>query len=57
MGYKQVELLLKIEAGEAVIRRHCALPENADEQTLRTPIEKAVAEEGYELDPASLVRR
>jgi len=49
--------LLRIEAGEEVIRRHCALPKNADEQTLRSAIEKAVAEEGYELDPATLVRR
>lgn len=49
--------LLRIEAGEEVIRRHCALPKNADEQTLRNAIEKAVAEEGYELDPATLVRR
>ena len=49
--------LLRIEAGEEVIRRHCNLPKSADEQTLRAAIEKAVAEEGYELDPASLVRR
>ena len=50
--------LLRIEAGEEVIRRHCdALPKSADEQTLRAAIEKAVAEEGYELDPASLVHR
>jgi hypothetical protein len=49
--------LLRIETGEEVIRRHCALPKSVDEQTLRTAIEKAVADEGYELDPASLVRR
>jgi hypothetical protein len=49
--------LLRIEAGEEVIRRHCALPKSADEPTLRTAIEKAVADEGYEMDPASLVRR
>jgi len=48
--------LLRIEAGEEVIVRHCALPQSADDQTLRTAIEKAVAEEGYELDRASLVR-
>ena len=48
---------IRIEAGEEVIRRHCALPKSADEQALRTAIEKAVAEEGYELDPASLIRR
>jgi hypothetical protein len=49
--------LLRIEAGEEVIRRHCTLPKNADEPTLRSAIEKAVAEEGYELDTATLVRR
>jgi hypothetical protein len=49
--------LLRIEAGEEVIRRHCALPQNADEQTLRAAIEKAVSDEGYEMEPASLVRR
>ena len=48
--------LIRIEAGEEVIRRHCALPKSADEQTLRTAIEKAIADEGYELDPASLIR-
>ena len=49
--------LLRIQSGEEVIRRHCALPQNADEQALRTAIAKAVADEGYELDPANLVRR
>ena len=49
--------LLKIEAGEEVIRRHCVLPQGADEQTLRTAVEKAVADEGFEMDPMSLVRR
>jgi len=32
--------LLRIEAGEEVIRRHCALPQSADEQTLRAAIEE-----------------
>ena len=49
--------LLRIKTGEEVILRHCALPRSADDQTLRTAIEKAVAEEGYELDSGSLVRR
>jgi len=48
--------LLRIETGEEVILRHCALPQSADEQTVRTAIEKAVAEEGYDLDRAILVR-
>jgi hypothetical protein len=48
--------LIRIQAGEEVIQRHYTLPKSADEQTLRTAIEKTVAEEGYELDSASLVR-
>lgn len=49
--------LIRIQSGEEVIRRHCALPETADDQALRTAIAKTVADEGYELDPANLVRR
>jgi hypothetical protein len=49
--------LLRIEAGEEVIRRHCALPKDVDEKTLRSAVEKTVADEGYELDPSGLVRR
>ena len=47
---------VRIVAGEEVIQRRCALPESSDEQTLRIAIEKTVRDEGYELDPASLVR-
>ena len=46
--------LVRIEAGEEVIRRHCTAPKNADEQTLRTTIQKLVADEGYELDPGQV---
>jgi hypothetical protein len=49
--------LIRIVAGEEVIQRHFALPESSDEQTLRTAVAKTVADEGYELDPTSLVRR
>jgi hypothetical protein len=49
--------LLRIASGEEVIQRHCATPKDADEQTLRRTIEKAVADEGYEVNPTSLVRR
>jgi len=48
--------LIRIISGEEVIRRHCALPESSDEQALRRAVEKTVRDEGYELDPASLVR-
>jgi hypothetical protein len=50
--------LVRIQSGEEVIRRHCDLPQNADEQTLRTAAEKTVVDEGYELDSAALsIRR
>jgi hypothetical protein len=49
--------LIRIVAGEEVIPRHFALPESSDEQTLRTAVAKTVADEGYELDPTSLVLR
>jgi hypothetical protein len=44
--------LIRIETGEEVIRRHCDVPKNADDQTLRSAVQKAVEDEGYELDPA-----
>jgi hypothetical protein len=49
--------LLRIAAGEEVIRRHCALPKDADEKTLRSAVEKTVTDEGYELDSSGFVRR
>jgi len=48
--------LIRIQAGEEVIQRHSALPKNVDEATLRIAVEKVVADEGYELDPDSLIR-
>ena len=47
--------LIRIEVGEEVIQRHCALPKSADEPTLRTAVQKAVADEGYEIDPQLIV--
>jgi hypothetical protein len=49
--------LLRIEAGEEVIRRHCAVPKTADEQTLRSTARKTVEDEGYEPDLSQLVIR
>jgi hypothetical protein len=48
--------LIRIQSGEEVIQRHCSLPRSADERTLHTAIEKTVADEGYEIDPESVVR-
>jgi len=50
--------LIRIEAGAEVIRRHCEAPKNADDQALRSAAQKAVEDEGYELDPTSVsIRR
>jgi hypothetical protein len=47
--------LVRIKSGEEVIRRHCKLPKDADEQSLRTAAQQVVHDEGYELNPAELV--
>ena len=49
--------LIRIEAGEEVIRRHCAAPKNADEQSLRSAARKTVEDEGYEADISQMVIR
>lgn len=46
--------LVRIQSGEEVIRRHCDLPQNADEQALRAAAQKTVVDEGYELDPTAI---
>ena len=46
--------LVRIEIGEEVIRRHCKLPQNADEQALRQAAQKTLQDEGYEVDGAAL---
>ncbi len=40
--------LVRIQSGEEVIRRHTAVPRNADEQALRTVAQKTLVDEGYE---------
>ena len=46
--------LVRIEIGEEVIRRHCKLPQNADEQALRQAAQKTLQDEGYEVDGAAV---
>jgi hypothetical protein len=46
--------LVRIEIGEEVIRRHCKLPQNADEQALRQAAQKTLKDEGYEVDGAAV---
>lgn len=49
--------LIRIETGEEVVRRHCDLPRNADEATLRTAAQKTVTDEGYDAAPTSVILR
>jgi hypothetical protein len=49
--------LVRIEAGEEVLRRHCDLPQSADEGALRTAVEQTVKDEGYEIDGNISIRR
>ena len=49
--------LVRIEAGEEVIRRHCAAPKNADEQSLRLAAQKTAQDEGYEADASQIIIR
>jgi hypothetical protein len=50
--------LVRIATGEEVIRRHCDLPKNADDQALRSAAQQAVRDEGYEPAVAELsIRR
>ncbi len=50
--------LLRIESGEEVIRRHCKIRKDADEQTLRSAAQKTIQDEGYEPDvPELSIRR
>lgn len=49
--------LIRIEAGEEVVRRHCDLPQGTDEATLRAVAQKTIQEEGYELPASSVILR
>jgi len=46
--------VVRISVGEEVIRRHCDLPKNADQQDLRLAAEKTLHDEGYEIDTAAI---
>jgi hypothetical protein len=44
--------VIRISAGEEVIRRYCDLPQTASESDLRSAAEKTLRDEGYELEGA-----
>jgi hypothetical protein len=48
--------LVRITSGEEVIRRHCEIPKNADEQSLRTAALKTAQDEGYEATAVNIQR-
>jgi hypothetical protein len=49
--------IVRIQAGEEVIRRHCDLTKNADEQALRSAAEQTLKDEGYEVDSTAIAIR
>jgi hypothetical protein len=40
--------LVRIASGEEIIRRHCDLPQDADDQALRSAAQQTARDEGYE---------
>ncbi|HTU35242.1 MAG TPA: hypothetical protein VMF66_15675 [Candidatus Acidoferrum sp.] len=48
--------LVRIASGEEVIRRHCDLPQSADDQSLRSAAQKTARDEGYETDGINIRR-
>ena len=40
--------VVRIESGGEVIRRHCKLPKDADEEALKKAAQQTVLDEGYE---------
>ena len=46
--------LLRIVSGEEVIRRHCSLPKNADQQALQSAAQQTLRDEGYEPEVAAV---
>ncbi len=46
--------LVRIVSGEEVIRRHCALPKDADQQALRSAATQPLRDEGYEAEVSTV---
>jgi hypothetical protein len=46
--------VIRIQSGDEVIRRHCKVPKEADEKTLRAKAEETVRDEGYEANAAAV---
>jgi hypothetical protein len=46
--------VVRISAGEEVIRRYCSLPQTASEADLRSAAQTTLRDEGYELDGGAI---
>lgn len=49
--------LVRILAGEEVIRRYCDMPKDADDQKIRAAAQKTMVDEGYESGAQIIVKR
>lgn len=50
--------LVRIVAGEEVLRRPCKMPKDADEPSLKSAAKKTLQDEGYEADGTEIsIRR
>jgi hypothetical protein len=47
--------LIRIEVGAEVIRRHCDVPQGADDQAIRAAATKTATDEGYDVAAANIV--
>jgi hypothetical protein len=47
--------LVRIQAGEEVIRRYCNSPRDVDDQKIRADAQKTLVDEGYEADGVQIV--
>jgi len=49
--------MVRIQVGEEVIRRHCDLPRNSDENSLQQAAKKTLQDEGFEPVQAVVLQR
>jgi hypothetical protein len=47
--------VVRIQAGEEVIRRYCNSPKDADEQKIRADAQKTLTDEGYDGNGAQIL--
>ena len=47
---EKTKWVIRISAGEEVIRRYCSLPQTASETDLRAAAQTTLRDEGYELE-------